>query len=436
LKRLRALFSTSAVVLAAGVVHAQPGPAPAPAPAAPAAAPAPAATTPPGAPVAAPTPAPTPAPTTAPAPAPAPAAALPPAPPPPPDAVAALPAVPPPPPPAPPKSLAVGKEGNGTFQPSALLQFWAVASRQSVRAPADKTSFLFRVRRAELKIKGDIIPERVQYQLMMDGARVLEPNQAEAATPSGGTAKVTAASSAFAIFNDFFITFPTDYVDITVGQYRLPIGYESYNSSSKLLFPERAPIERLYGDRRDIGLRLEKKLGDYVGYYAGVWNGSGQNRLDEDQAKDGGVRLEVYPIKGLTVAGMGYMTLGKRKKVTRDRLEADVRYEGHDAIVLVSYIAGFDRKNEAKAVRGRGSFIQLGYTLFDLIQPMARFGEVEPDTEKWGDHYRHYEGGLAVLLQKQEAKITLAIAGYDPTHTDHKTNVAKTEGILSAQANF
>jgi hypothetical protein len=247
---------------------------------------------------------------------------------------------------------------------------------------------------------------------------------------------VTGASSAFTIFNDFFITFPTDYVDITVGQYRLPIGYESYNSSSKLLFPERAPIERLYGDRRDIGLRLEKKIGDYVGYYAGIWNGSGQNRLDEDQGKDGGIRLEIYPIKGLTVAGMGYMTLGKRKKVTRDRLEADVRYEGHDAIVLVSHIAGFDRRNEAKAVRGRGTFIQLGYTLFDLLQPMARFGEIEPDTEKWGDHYRHYEGGLAVLLQKNEAKITFAVAGYDPTHTDHRTNVAKTEAILSTQASF
>jgi hypothetical protein len=440
-KRFRSLLSTSVLLLATGVVQAQPAPAPAaPAPAAPApAAPAPAAPAP-----AAPAPAavPGPAPAAVPGPAsasppPAAIAPLPPAPPAPAEvAPAPLPEVPPPPPPAPPKALAIGKEGTGLFHPSALLQFWAVASRQSVRAPADGTSLFFRLRRAELRIKGDIVPERIQYQLMLDGARVLEPNQVDAATPNGGTVKVTGASSAFHILNDFFITFATDYVDISLGQFKVPLGYEGSNSSSKILFPERAPVERFYGDRRDIGLRLEKKLGDYVGYSAGIWNGTGQNRPDDDQAKDGGIRLEVYPVKGLTVAGVGYMTLGKRKKVTRDRLEADIRYEGHDALVLVSHIRGFDRKNEAKAIRGHGSYIQLAYTLFDHLQPMARFGEIEPDTEKWGDHYRHYEGGVAWLFQKNEAKITLGVAGYDPTHTDHKTNVAKTEAILSTQASF
>jgi hypothetical protein len=428
-KRFRSLLSVSALLLGTGVVHAQPVPAPAPAPAAapapaPAVAPAPVAP----APAAVPAPAAAPAPAAVPGPAPALAAA---------DVVVApLPEVPPPPPPAPPKALAIGKEGTGLFQPSALLQFWAVASRQSVRAPADGTSLFFRLRRAELKVKGDIVPERIQYQLMLDGARVLEPNQVDVATPSGGTARVTSASSAFNILNDFYITFATDYVDVSLGQFKVPLGYEGYNSSSKLLFPERAPIERFYGDRRDIGLRLEKKIGDYVGYSAGIWNGTGQNRPDDDQAKDGGVRLEIYPVKGLTVAGVGYMTLGKRKKVTRDRLEADIRYEGHDALVLVSHISGFDRKNGAKAIRGRGSYIQLAYTLFDHLQPMARFGEIEPDTEKWGDHYRHYEGGVAWLFQKNEAKITLGVAGYDPTHTDHRTNVAKTEAILSTQASF
>lgn len=322
------------------------------------------------------------------------------------------------------------------FQPSALLQFWAVASRQSVRVPADETSFFFRVRRAELRIKGDVVPELIRYQLMLDGARALEPSQVEVVTPSGGTTRVTGASSAFNILNDFFITFATDFVDVSVGQFKIPLGYEGHNSSSKLLFPERAPVERFYGDRRDIGIRLEKKLGEHFGYSAGIWNGTGQNRLDDDQAKDGGIRLEVYPIKGLTLAGVGYMTLGKRKEITRDRLEADLRYEGHDALVLVSYIAGFDRRNGAKAVRGRGSYVQVAYTLFDQLQPMARFGELEPDMATWGDHYRHYEGGVAWLFQKNEAKITLAVAGYDPTHTDHRTNVAKTEGILSVQASF
>jgi Phosphate-selective porin O and P len=334
-------------------------------------------------------------------------------------------------------SLSVGKALGGTFQPSALLQFWVVASRQSVREPADETTFSFRLRRAELKMKGDIIPDTVRYQLMLDAARALEPNAVEVATPGdAGTVKVTGSSGALTILCDFFITFPTDFVDVSVGQYRIPIGYESYNSSSKLLFPERAPIERYYGDRRDIGVRLEKKIGRYLGYYAGIFNGSGQNKLDDDRAKDVALRLEVYPIEGLTLAGVGYTTLGKREGVTRDRVEADLRYEGYGALVLAEHIRGWDRKNQAPAVRGQGTTIQLAYTILDRLQPMARFGDIDPDMDKWGDHYWHYEGGLAWLIQSNEAKITLSVSGYDPTHTDHRTNVAKTEAILSTQASF
>jgi hypothetical protein len=80
--------------------------------------------------------------------------------------------------------------------------------------------------------------------------------------------------------------------------------------------------------------------------------------------------------------------------------------------------------------------IQAAYTLFGHLQPMVRAGEVEPDMDTWGDHYRHYEGGLSWLFQRNEAKITLGVAGYDPTHTDHVKNVAKTEAILLTQASF
>jgi hypothetical protein len=336
-----------------------------------------------------------------------------------------------------PKALAVGKDGNGSFQMSSLLQFWLVASRQDVLPPADKTSLNFRVRRGEFRLKGDIVPERVQYQLMVDAARALEPNQVDAAAPGGtGTVRAAGVANAFTLLQDFFVTFPTPIVDISVGQYKTPLGYEGYNSSARTLFPERAPIERHYGDRRDIGLRLEKKLGDYVMYSAGLFNGSGQNKMDEDQAKDGALRLEIYPFEGLTLAGVGYATLGKRKRITRDRLEADLRFEKYDATVLISHIRGFDRRNQAKAVRGHGSYAQAGYTLFGHLQPMVRAGEVEPDIDTGGDHYRHFEGGLAWLFQKNEAKITLAVAHYAPTHPDKVKVVKKTEGILAVQAGF
>src|SRR4030095_1488424 len=88
------------------------------------------------------------------------------------------------------------------------------------------------------------------------------------------------------IFQDYFITFMTDYADISLGQFKIPVSYEGFNSSSKILFPERPLGSRAYGNKRDIGLRVEKKLGEYFGYALEDVNGAGQNKLDDDIAKD------------------------------------------------------------------------------------------------------------------------------------------------------
>jgi hypothetical protein len=400
-------------------------------------------------PVAPATPAPVAAPVETPAPAPAataPAAA--------PIALAPAPAAPvvaPPPAPAEPplpSKLSVGS-GGGAWQPGALLQFWIDWSRQNEKVPgksvpvADEKTLTFRLRRAEVKVKGDIVPKLVGYQVMIDPARALEVNQAKVAAPNG-TDTVTVAQppvdasgkfSALTILNDFFITFQSDYADVSLGQFKIPVSYEGYNSASKILFPERAPVARLYGDKRDMGLRIEKKLGDYFGYSAGLFNGTGQNRLDDDTEKDGALRLEGY-LEGATVAAVGYTTLGKRQKASRDRVEVDVKYDAHDAYLIGEYIHAWDTKGGGKAVEGHGGYVEAAYTLFKHLQPMVRVGDVEPDMDKPGDHYWHYEAGVGWLLQKNEAKLQLALAIFDPTNPSPPTNPKRTELILAAQAGF
>ena len=77
------------------------------------------------------------------------------------------------------------------------------------------------------------------------------------------------------------------------------------------LFAERAPVSREFGDRRDLGLKLSKAF-EYVGYTAGVWNGAGQNNIDNNEGKELGLRLELYPIEGLLIGGVIYSTVGQR----------------------------------------------------------------------------------------------------------------------------
>lgn len=354
----------------------------------------------------------------------------------------------PPPPPAP-KTLEVGS-GGGSWQPGALLQFWLYASHQDMTPEgatvpvADEGTLNMRIRRAELRVKGDIVPKRVLFQIMVDPARALELTNKKLSVSGGGGGSVTAAqpytdaagsTSPLTILQDFFVTFPTDYVDISVGQFKIPVSLEGYNSSSKLLFPERAPVARRFGDKRDIGIKLDKKLGEHFMYVAELINGSGQNKVDDDTEKDGALRLEGY-LEGFTLGAVGYTTIGKREKSSRDRLEVDVKYDAHDVYVIGEYIHAWDTVGGGKASEGQGTYVEAGYTLFGHLQPMVRVGDLDPVLHKAGDHLWHYEGGVNWLFQKHEAKLGLAVAHYAPTNATPPTNPKRTEGILAVQAAF
>ena len=348
------------------------------------------------------------------------------------------------PPPAP-KSLEVGS-GGGRWTPGALLQFWLYASHQNMTPEgatvpvADEDTLNMRLRRAELRVKGDIVPKRVLFQVMIDPARALEVSSKKVPVTGGGGGTVAVSqppsdTGPLTIMQDFFITFPSDYADVSVGQFKIPLSMEGYGSSSKLLFPERAPIARKYGDRRDIGLRVEKKLGDHFMYMATLTNGTGQNKADDDTEKDGALRLEGY-LAGFTLGGVGYTTIGKREKSSRDRLEVDAKFDAYDAYVIAEYIHGWDSTGGGKASQGHGTYVEAGYTLFGHLQPMVRVGDIENQMHHKGDHYWHYEGGAAWLFQKHEAKLTLAVARYVPTHPNPPSYPERTEGILAFQAGF
>jgi hypothetical protein len=332
-----------------------------------------------------------------------------------------------------PSKLSVGKEGTGFFQPSALLQFWLYGADQD-----EDETFTFRIRRAELRVKGEIVPKQIGYQLMIDPARALELSRTEIAVEGGGGGAVSVLqppgdpASPVTVLQDYFITFMSDYADLSVGQFKIPVSLEGYGSSSKLLFPERALVSRAYGDRRDLGVRVEKKLGDYFGYSLGVFNGSGQNRPDNDIAKDAGLRLEAYPVDGLTVAAVGYTTIGKRESSGRDRLEIDARYDAHDVFVMGEYIHAWDTVERSPYVEGHGAYLAGGYTFFGRLQPIVRLGFLERDLELEGDRVRHYEAGASWFFQKNEAKLTLAFGHYVPAPSQPK----RTDGTLAAQVSF
>lgn len=351
-------------------------------------------------------------------------------------AAAPEPAPPPPPqradePPAP-KQLSVGKQGF--FQPGALLQGWLFVPRQKgVKAPST-----FRLRRAEIRVKGEIVPKQVAYQLMIDPAKVLDPDKTTVQTADGSTSVTVNQSSTVSIMQDFFITFLSDYADVSMGQFKIPVSWEGYNGSSKLLFPERAAAARKWGDKRDIGLRVDKKLFDDKFYYSlSILNGEGQNRADSNNQKDVGLRVEAYPIKELMVGAVGYMGITERDRTaTKDRVEGDFRIEMANALFQAEYIRAWDvPATGSDRIQGHGFYAAAGYTLFDRLQPVARVGYLDPnvkeDSTAKEDETWVFEGGLNYYLAKHEAKLqaSYSVFDYELAKTRH-------ELILAAQVSF
>ena len=386
----------------AGSAVAQPAPAPAPAP------------------TPAPTPAPAPAPDPSPSPTPATPHDLPPTEPtrPGPEPGPAKPDAP-----AAPKKLAVGT--SGLFQPGMLAQGWF----QLEHGDGKTTLSTFRLRRAELSAKGEILPKRVAYQVMFDPAKVRETQKVTVAGPPDAmgnptTVVINNPTSAVSVLQDFYITGLTRWVDVSVGQFKIPVSWEGYNSSGKLIMPERALVSSKFGDKRDLGMRLAKTFPKWS-YSAGIFNGPGLNNLDNNNQKDLTLRLEAYPVKGLTIAGVTYDSVGYRKRAgTKDRWEADARYDHGPYLVQAEYLRARDvSKDSADAITAQGFYVAAAYTIKDPalhgdLQPVIRVGfvdsNIDADVPGTGDdEVRHYDLGLNYYLQAHEMKLQASFQRQD-----------------------
>jgi hypothetical protein len=290
----------------------------------------------------------------------------------------------------------------------------------------------------EVHAKGEIVPIVASYAIMFDLAKVLEMQNTTIPVTNAPAAMGTAPEQVtvrqpvtpISVLQDVFIAFSTEYADISIGQFKIPVSWEGYNSSSKLILPERSLVARQYGDKRDLGLRIAKTT-KYFGYSAGIFNGAGLNTLDDNNQKDLALRLEAYPISGVTVAGVIYSSVGQRHLAgTKDRYEADIRVDLQGALLQAEFIDARDVPvTDGPSVHGRGFYAAAGYTLFDALQPIFRVGYVDPNGGKGGDHLWEYDVGVNYYIRQQESKLMLNYSKFPRSKNED-------ELILAAQVAF
>jgi hypothetical protein len=361
-----------------------------------------------------------------------------------------------------PKRLSVAKDSIGAYLNFGFnAQGWFVYN-QTTRNVADGddvtvATSTFRTRRVELTLGGELLPKQVRYRVMFDPARVRDTtNTVTAVNAAGNPVTIRTPAGAVSTLQDIFATYVTDVADITIGQFKGPISWDGFNSASKIILPDRPFFVGLYGGVRDVGIRIEKTFPKFMYAFMFV-NGAGQNNLDINNQKDAGLRLEVYPVKGLTIAGATYDSIGYRGRAgTKDRWEADVRYENANFLLQSEFIRTRDIfVDGADPVNAQGFYVALAYLFKGVgagkwkgdIQPVLRVSYYDPNADTnldpamvpasnfgGNDERTDIEVGLNYYVRGHEVKFQLA---YDRQQFDDSSvKPAANEVILATQLWF
>jgi CheY-like chemotaxis protein len=264
----------------------------------------------------------------------------------------------------------LGQDGKVRF--NGLLQAWYTNAANGL----DDT---FRIRRAELKFSGEILPA-VTWVVMVDPA------------------KMRSVQETGRILQDAFITLEFHQrLKVSVGQLKVPLSLEGLESSAELdteraLFMADRARGGAYGDIRDIGVMASGPLTTWLDYQLGFFDSSGdiQNALDRDDRKAVAGRLVYRPafVPGLQVGTSGVRENGAGpERGPRNRLGADLLYLNGPLTLKTEYMTGKD-----VSVARKGYYAQFAYELGPTWEAVLRYDTWDPDT--------HLESVLASVTER------------------------------------
>lgn len=287
------------------------------------------------------------------------------------------------------------KVGFGTLKLDGLLQGWYQYSDGVT--PHDT----FRLRRAEIKLSGEITP-MVPWAVMVDPAQVREDDTTTSSI--NGTNYVTSVGRK-SILQDFFITLkvhPSSAFDI--GQYKVPFGMEGLESSAQLDLIERSTMATQFkwADYRDIGVTYKGnfKLGGVkILPAAGIFNGAGQNKLDDNNAMAYVGRLVVKPIEALHLGVARYDGEVGTAKTPNRRTGLEAKITVDPVSVYGEYVTG-----ESGGKDKDQYYITATCMLGELFQLAARYDRYDPDKDASGDANDEKTIGVNYFLKKYYAK--------------------------------
>ena len=269
------------------------------------------------------------------------------------------------------KRLNEGKFGSmgtilGQQKISVLLQ---------IKAMHDETPGVvdnFKGKRAEIKLYGDILDQKLSYVLMIDP--FLTSN----------------------IAKDAFITLSyIPHADVQFGQYKFPQNLEGRWSAGDLDFIERSVVAGTFGDKRDFGLQLSNsKVAVQTArleYAVGFFNGTGQNVPENNSNKDFAGRFG-FEWEGLWLGANGI--LGREPTGERSRAGGEFRYKYGSAKIQSEALSGRTEKSAGgPSTRQQGYYVLANY-VWNSLRPGIRWESWDPDMDAVNKRQDALTGGL------------------------------------------
>ena len=200
------------------------------------------------------------------------------------------------------------------------------------------------------------------------------------------------------------------WLGIQFGQFKVPFSMENAYSPLALETIENAQaivalagiddVSGVIGTGRDMGISiyggvLPRKGYDIINYTLGVYNGCGINRSDDNKRKDFAGRLDINPMKALTLSGSCYLgktnsgTGGDERLAAKERWSLGARYDDGTVLVRGEWLHG-----KTGMQKTEGWYAIAGYKVTGTLQPLLRYDYLKRDLSDPGSGKTCWTMGL------------------------------------------
>ncbi|HPN38048.1 MAG TPA: porin [Melioribacteraceae bacterium] len=259
----------------------------------------------------------------------------------------------------------------------------------------------FSLNAARMGVKGSI-SDFISYKVLVNFANIGSLSQKKDAA-----GKVTDVKAKFAeVLQDAMIKYSFDKnLSATFGQYKIPFSTDNLRAPLELDFINRNLTTKITPELRDVGGMFSYVDKDAMGLelHAGLFNGSGANKLESDHTLNKSFRFVIKPTKEISVSANYYN--GKLNNAFVDIFDfgGTLNIGGFKADVEYAL-----RKTDTLDVK-RNGFSYQGYVLYTLpveakyfvsIQPAVRFEYLEPNNLITDDELTKITAGFSFILNE------------------------------------